>query len=267
MRFTPTAFYGSQLGQTLVATLSGAGATSGSFTSGGINYGYIKFTSGSYTLNVTTGAEIDMLIVGGGAGGSVISAQGSKGGGGGGVYTTTTRLYKGSYSVLVGAGGSVNNNGISSSISAYGYNYYAEGGNSTGEQGIPIGYPAGMDGPVCSGGLDFGHGGGGGAAASGSNGFCSGANVGQGGAGGEGLTYNFDGTPSVYGSGGGGGGGILVGGNGGAGGTNAGNGGGFSTGPTNAINGYGGGGGGEASTNTGGAGTGGHGIVIIRYRL
>lgn len=265
MRFTPFTFVGSQ--QLGTFGFEASGGTTGTFSSGGIDYSYLKFTSGSYTLNVTTGAEVDLLIVGGGAAGIVNGTAGSKGGGGGGVYVATTRLYKGKYNVSVGGGSIPDASASGSYITAYGLSYAAGGGSRTGEQGSPNNYPPGSNGPVCSGGADKGNGGGGGAAASGSNGFCSfPANRGQGGGGGEGLTYNFDGTPSVYGSGGGGGGGVGVGANGGGGGTNAGNGGGYSFGPTSAINGFGGGGGGEASSNTGGAGSGGHGVIIIRYR-
>jgi hypothetical protein len=50
MRFTPTAFMGSGIGGQLIATA--IGATSGSFTSGSTNYGYIKFETGSFNLNI-----------------------------------------------------------------------------------------------------------------------------------------------------------------------------------------------------------------------
>ena len=268
MRFTPSAFLGSeQLGTFSFDTP--AGATTGTFSSGGIDYNYLKFTSGSYTLNVTTGAEVDLLIVGGGAAGIVNGTAGSKGGGGGGVFVATTRLYKGTYNVSVGGGSIPDASASGSYISAYGLSYAAGGGASTGEQGSPNNYPPGSNGGACAGGSNRGYGGGGGASASGSVGFCDGSNNGQGGNGGEGLTYNFDGTPSVYGSGGGGGGGTHVTSRGGVGGTNAGNGGirPFGQGPTSAINGFGGGGGGESSSNSGGAGNGGHGIIIIRYTL
>jgi hypothetical protein len=266
MRFTPTTFIASeQLG---TFEFNANGGTTGTFTSGGIDYSFVKFTSGSYILNVTSGAEVDVLIVGGGAGGLQSLVAGSKGGGGGGVYSSTIRLYKGTYNVNVGQGSLPDANGGNSFISAYGNVYLAGGGAGTGENAAPNNNPAGNDGPVCSGGADRGFGGGGGALVSGSNGFCNDLNEGMGGAGGEGLTYNFDGTPSVYGSGGGGGGGTQISSRGGLGGTNAGNGGNrpFGEGPTNGVDGFGGGGGGESATNTGGAGRGGHGIVIIRYR-
>jgi hypothetical protein len=86
-----------------------------------------------------------------------------------------------------------------------------------------------------------------------------------GGNGGEGLTYNMDGTASVYGSGGGGRGRATPGGfaSGGSGGTNAGNGGSFVAAATSAIANFGGGGGGGY----GSVGNGGSGVVIIRYTI
>lgn len=269
MRFTPTALLGSQqLGTFNFQTP--AGATTGTFSSGGIDYGFIKFPSGSYTFNVTTGAEVDLLVVGGGGAGIVTPDIGSKGAGGGGVlYAPSTRLYKGTYSVVVGGGAIPNQVQASgSSISAYGVSYTTTGGYGTGESGLPTTFPPGANSPNCSGaGGNRGFGGGGSSAASGSDAFCNPSNLGIGGNGGQGLTFNMDGTPNVYGSGGGGGGGTAIGASAGVGGTNAGNGGGRTTSVTSGVNGFGGGGGGEYAGNSGGAGSGGHGTVIIRYRI
>jgi hypothetical protein len=265
MRFTPFTFVGSQqLGTFNFDTP--AGATTGTFSSGGVDYGYVKFTSGSYTLNVTTGAEIDMLIVGGGGGGRVDGTTvAGVGGGGGGVYYSEIRLYKGNYNVFVGAGGAQNITGISSSISSYGIYYSAEGGNNVGTSGLPQSNSPGANSGNCGGSNNTAGGGGGGASATGSSAFCPPSNKPDGANGGEGLSYNMDGTPSVYGSGGGGGSAANAFAQGGIGGTNAGNGASYNTTATNAVNGFGGGGGGERAGNPGQAGSGGHGIIILRY--
>lgn len=252
MRFTPTAFFGGQLGPTFIATAQGA--SSGSFISGGIDYGFIKFSSGSYTLNVNSGAEVDLLLVGGGAAGD------RTGGGGGGVFQSSTRLYKGTYTVIAGRGGTSGSLAVSSSISANGIRYEALPGSITGSSGQPTSFAAGANSDC--GGSNLAGGGGASAAQNGFNSTCTPSIVG--GNGGQGLTLNFDGTSSVYASGGGGRGRATAGGlaSGGAGGTNAGNGGSFVAAATSAINGFGGGGGGGYTS----VGSGGHGVVIIRYR-
>jgi hypothetical protein len=264
MKFTPTSFLSGQLGPTLIATTEGG--TSGSFTSGGIDYGFIKFTTGSYTLNVSTGTDVSMLVVGGGGGGE-LTPDSQVGGGGGGVFYTDTRLYRGTYNIIVGAGGNSDNNGQSSSITAYGYLYEAGGGFKAGTSGFPQSNAPGSNSGNCGGtGVNRGGGGGGGAAATGSSAICPGGRA-NGANGGQGLTYNMDGVASVYGSGGGGGSATGAFAQGGLGGTNAGNGASYNTDATNAINGFGGGGGGERAGNTGQSGKGGHGVVVIKYRL
>jgi hypothetical protein len=262
MRFTPTAFLGSSLGTTLIATAEGA--TSGSFTSGSINYAYIKFTTGSYTLNVTTGAPVDLLIVGGGGGGFTGSTNAGQGGGGGGIYYSEARLYKGIYNVVVGAGGAANVTGSNSYVSAYGISYNVFGGSNDGTSGFPQSNIPGTN-IVCAGLNNSAGGGGGSAVATGSSTFCPGNNRPDGGAGAEGVTYNMDGTPSVYASGGGGGSAANAFAQGGNGGTNAGKGASYNTTAINAIDGFGGGGGGERAGNPQQAGSGGHGTIIIRY--
>ena len=249
MRFTPTAFIGSQAG-----TLSFIGGVSGSYTSGGINYGFNKFTT-SGTLTVGSNTDVDILVVGGGASG------GQTGGGGGGVLYNSIRLYKGTYNVTVGGSVVSGSNGQSSSIAAYGYNYLAMGGEAGGNSGQPTSNLPGAS-FSCGGGNSPG-GGGGSAATSGSDATCTPSSIGGNGA--NGLTYNMDGTASVYGSGGGGRGRATPGGfaSGGSGGTNAGSGGSFPAFATSAINGFGGGGGGSYDGRGGGA----SGVVIVRYRL
>jgi hypothetical protein len=261
MRFTPTAIFGSSVGSSLQAIATGA--QSGSFISGGINYGFLEFqyTTGSSTLTVATGANVDILLVGSGAG-----AAGQTGGGGGGVNVISTRLLRGFYTISVGAGGARRGNGNPTSLTGYNINYIAGGGEG-GVSGLPTSNTFGASSGNCGGGNTAG-GGGGGASQTGSSAFCPPSNVPNGAAGGEGLTYNFDGTASVYGSGGGGGGDNSAFAGGGPGGTNAGNGASYNAAGTSAINGFGGGGGGERAGNfPSSGGTGGHGTIIIRYTI
>ena len=252
---------GSGIGGTLIATA--IGATSGSFTSGSINYGYLKFSTGSFNLDIVGGANVDILLVAGGGGGYTGSVQGGQGGGGGGVDVVSARLLRGSYNVTVGAGGNGNENGKPTALSAYNLLYYVSGGRADGTSGFPQFNAPGAN-ALCSGGNDVG-GGGGSAAATGSSAFCPPSGAPNGANGAEGLTYNFDGTPSVYGSGGGGGGATQAFSQGGIGGTNAGNGANYNTFSTDAINGFGGGGGGDRDGNPNQGGRGGNGVLIIRY--
>jgi hypothetical protein len=265
MRFTPTSFLGASIGGSLIATANGA--TSGSFTSGGFNYGFLEFPIGSTTLDITTGANVDILLVAGGGGGFTGSLNAGNGGGGGGVSIVSTRLLRGTYNVIVGEGGTANEDGKPTSLSSYGLNYFVSGGFANGTSGEPqLNSPGTNIGNCGSSGTSAG-GGGGSAAATGSTPFCPENNIPNGANGGQGLTYNFDGTASVYGSGGGGGGGTRAFSGGGFGGTNAGDGAGFNTPSTNAINGFGGGGGGDRAGNPNAGGSGGHGTLIIRYTL
>jgi hypothetical protein len=248
MRFTPTSFF-AQTG-----TLSFSGGVTGSYTSGGINYGFTKFTS-SATLVVGANTDVDIFVVGGGGSGD------RTGGGGGGILYTSTKLYKGTYDVKVGLGGVNGTNGQSSSISANGYVYQALGGTSTGLSGEPTQYSAGANSDC--GGANLAGGGGASAAINGYDSTCIPSATG--GNGGEGLIFSLDGTPNVYSSGGGGRGRSTSGGfaSGGGGGTNAGNGGSFPQAATSAVDGFGGGGGGGYIS----VGNGGSGTIIIRYKL
>lgn len=268
MRFTPSAFLGSLVGKELKATATGA--TSGSFISGGINYGFLEFATGSFNLNVSIGADIDILLVGGGGGGntgSVATTVIGVGGGGGGVNLISTRLLRGNYTINVGQGGTPNENGQSTTLTGYNINYSAGGGRADGISGLPQFNSPGLSIGNCGLAGTSAGAGGGSAAATGSSPFCPGNNIPNGANGGQGLTYNFDGTASVYGSGGGGGGGTRAFSQGGTGGTNAGDGASYNTNATNAVNGFGGGGGGERAGNPNQAGRGGHGALIIRYTL
>lgn len=264
MRFTPTAFIGSAIGGSLVATATGA--ESGSFTSGGINYGFFKFTTGSATLTISTGANLDILLVGGGGGGFTGSANAGNGGGGGGVNLVSTRLLRGSYTINVGTGGTPNENGQSTTLTGYNLVYTGGFGRADGVSGAPQSNING-DNVSCAGLNNSAGGGGGGASQTGSSAFCPGNNIPNGANGGEGLTYNFDGTASVYGSGGGGGSAANPFAQGGGGGTNAGNGASYNGNAGNAINGFGGGGGGDRAGNPNVGARGGNGTLIIRYTI
>jgi hypothetical protein len=258
MRFTPFSFMGA-IGGSLVATA--VGAQSGSFTSGGINYGFFEFTTGSTTLNISTGANVDILLVGGGAG-----SQGQTGGGGGGVNVISTRLLRGAYTINVGTGSISNVVGGPTSLTGYNINYVVSGGQF-GASGTPQSNAAGLSSGECGGLYNTAGGGGGGASQTGSSAFCPPSNIPDGANGGQGLTYNFDGTPSVYGSGGGGGSAFNAFAQGGVAGTNGGNGASYNTNAASGSNGFGGGGGGERANSPGSGGRGGHGTLIIRYTI
>lgn len=264
---------------TLVYSPSGPAATGGTITtysSGGVTYKVHTFTSDG-TLDITTGGNFDVLVVGGGGSGSMEYEQNSSGNGGGGggevVYSAAYNGVPGSYSVIVGDGG-INVGGGFSGTAYNGnvssiFTFSAAGGiafsseDQTGKTGGASGSGnAGGTGSISAGG------GGGGAGAAGSN--ASGT---TGGNGGIGLAYDISGTLTYYGGGGGGSAGYLGGGNFG----------------TQGLGGLGGGGNGvkpgdprpNGQTNTGGgggagtnggtfgtprnAGYGGSGIVIIRY--
>jgi Concanavalin A-like lectin/glucanases superfamily len=242
---------------------------------------------GTY-INVYT-----LVVAGGGGGGN----QWGGGGGAGGLtynsnYIIATNI---NYPIVIGAGGAgslVNSvrggNGTSSSFSTITTTGGGGGGtrnNNTGNypQSLSpyIGSDGGSGGGACSkgnaGGANTlgqgyaggsglsdnstydGGGGGGGAGAVGGNGGSSG------GAGGSGLSFNFaNGTPIAY-AGGGGGGSTGTAGAAGTGGGAAGGGG--STNGSNANTGYGGGGGGGSSTSGTSGGNGGSGTVIVSYPL
>lgn len=265
-------------------------ATGGSVTtiSDGLdNYRVHTFTS-SGTFTVVSGGEVEYLVVGGGAGGR---ASG-KGGAGGGGYRcsvagessgrnssaeTKVNLAQGSYTVTIGAGGSANTNGASTTFSSItslgggtGGDYYSSTGNGTNNAGASGGCGGGGGGvqsaTVGSGGagtagqgFDGGDGAtyfsyppGGGGGGAGQAGLNAVNNVGAG-DGGDGIESSIDGNPT-YRSGGAGAYGWS--------GTGAGSPGLGGAGATNVA--------GAANTGGGGGGNnkaGGSGIVIIRYRI
>lgn len=229
-------------------------------------------TTGSHTFTLLAGAtSLQYLIVaGGGAGGGDISGGAGGGGGGGGYLTgTVSNPVAGSYTAVVGAGGTGNgynngNNGNNSSIAGTSLNLTAHGGGGGG-----AGYTSGIN-----HGLN-GSGGGSGGGAGGNNGTSGGSVITYGGNGTSGEGHNGGNGGGNTGSAGGGGG---AGGNGTAG-SGGGNGG---VGTSNSISGnavtYGIGGAGNnavvgaANTGNGGGGAystsgyaGGSGIIILKY--
>jgi hypothetical protein len=248
--------------------------TTGTYESGGVNYNYYEFTgSGSITFSQGGLAEI-LVIGGGGCGGRNDGTQATThvgGGAGAGGYLETSTAYfsADTFTITVGAGGTVGDrgsgrNGNSSRIG----NYYALGGGGGGNGndvnpslggsgGGTNSGASGTDGLGNNGGaiqVNSGGGGGGGAGAVGNNGSS-----GTGGAGGAGLSSSITGS-SVTRGGGGGGGAQTTAGAGGSGGGGAGS---VSTTATSGTANTGGGGGGSRN---GTAGSGGSGIVIIKVR-
>jgi len=249
-------------------------------------------TTGTSTLNVEVGGQVEYLVVGGGGGGG--RGRGGGGGGGGALYGSTN-VSEENITISVGAGGtgaiyspaSGARNGMDSSfngIVAYGggfggfswSQYTAEvepdggtggaggGGigvrNSTPGTGAPgitgQGY-AGGAGVSTSSSTTSAGGGGGGAGETGQD-----ASNGVGGNGGSGIEWPT-GSGNYYG---GGGGGYVESGTPGSGGTGGGGAGAISTNDgANGLTNTGGGGGGGGGSFLSDGGNGGSGIVIVRY--
>ncbi len=244
------------------------------------------FTSnGTLTLPTATDS-IEFLIVGGGGGGGgggTAGNEGHGGGGGGGLLTSddigTISLSAGSYSIVIGSGGSQSSKGGNSSA----FGYTAEGGGfggftssaagSGGSGGGGRGYSgtqsggAGNAGPPRQGyaggtgnwvsGQIMGGGGGGGAGNTGGAGTSS-----VGGAGGVGRSISITGSAIFYAGGGGGARDSSAGTGGNGGGGNGATG---TTGSGGAGTANRGGGGGGAGRSGGSGGAGGSGIVIVRF--
>jgi len=282
--------------------LSATGGTESTYTYGGINYKVHKFTS-SGTLTVNSGGLVDVLVVAGGGGGGGSTAGG--GGAGGLLWTTGFTVAGGSFSVIVGAGGTgsrsadygvpnntVGVNSVFSTKTAIGGGY-GFGGKSTGSRlasaggsGGSGGYYSGNDILVNAGGsgtsgqgydgttsvatADWGGCGGGGAGGFGGN---NASNVATTRYGGVGVNMSSYFGTSVGASGyfcGGGGGGVTS----ALGASPGGNGGGGNGGPGDSSaqptsgstnTGGGGGAGGFYQSTNNGGGNGGSGIVLIRY--
>jgi len=260
--------------QQVVAT----GGTVTDIIDGGVNYRVHTFTS-SGTFEVTAGSgEVEYLVVAGGGGGSSSNFGGGGGAGGyrasvsgessgGGVDAESPiSLSEGVYTVTIGDGGAVENNGqnsvfhtITSLGGGFGVTRTTAGDGGSGgacadlrSGGIPGSGTSGQgfdgeNGDI-ENGVGTGGGGGGGAGGLGTEGTAT-----QGGDGGPGVSSQIDGTSTARAGGGAGASNTGNNGTGGLGGGGAGNG-------QNGANNTGGGGGANG-------GNGGSGIVIVRYRI
>jgi hypothetical protein len=283
---------------TFIPFASGVGAANFSDAATGTYTGfkYKTFTSGSGTLTVTTAGLADIVVVGGGGAGGSGAFYGAGGGGAGGVIAlSNVYLPAGTLTVTVGAGSAKSalqgsptflgdfvaiGGGLGGAFDAAspivdympGINGGSGGGGNTQTNGSRNG-GAGLLGQGFAGGLGVssttngqGSGGGGGASAVGAAGVTS-----TGGAGGAGTTTSIAGTtPSgAYVAGsyaiGGGGGGCGT--TNGAGGSGGGGAAAATTGNPGAVNTGGGGGGGFVASTGGTGGAGGSGIVIVRVAV
>lgn len=255
-------------------------ATGGTVTTSG-DYKIHTFNS-SGDFIVTSGGEVEFLMVAGGGGGG--TDYGGGGGGGGLITSSSYNIGVNTFPVVVGAGGAgakPGGNGNNTTL----FGLTATGGGGGGAPGVAAGQNGGSGGGgtissqnaggtgtagqgnnggtgISSGG-DPASGGGGGSTAAGANGVN-----GQSGNGGAGTTSSISGTSTNYAAGGGGGGydpyGTLAGAGGSA---NAGDGADNdgAAGESATSNTGAGGGGGAGNQGTGGSG--GSGIVIIKYKF
>jgi hypothetical protein len=245
-------------------------ATGGTITTYGSYKVHTFLSSGSFSVNGSTGS-VDVLIVAGG-GGAGSNAGGDGGGGGaGGVIVTSLTLAVGTYPVTIGSGGSGSstasnggngNNSVFSGNTAIGGGggstgtYHASSGGSgggAGSNGSSQGNPgSGTSGQGFSGGSDYsseGSGGGGWQQAGNGNGT-----------GGNGNVNSYRTGSNIYYAGGGGGGRDAYNTSGGQGGGGDGR---TLSGNTPGTANTGGGGGGSGGSSHGQPG--GSGIIVIRY--
>ena len=259
----------------------------GTPANGGIRYNSTTTATELYQnsawATITTGVySVDYLIVAGGGSGGYDTTGNCGGGGAGGYIASSTIVTGGSYSIVIGAGGTAPTSALSVGVSgsnSTGFSQTAIGGGGggaynnlaalTGGSGGGGGQTArpgaaGTSGQGYAGGAsgNTGYGGGGGGGAGAIGGTSTGTNGEIGGNGGVGLDWQSLGT--YYGGGGGGSNHSYAASQGGIGGTGGGGNGHYgaaaaTAGTTN--RGGGGGGGGEGKA----AASGGSGIVIIRY--
>lgn len=184
------------------STVVGALATGGTdvyeIVVGGITYAVHQYTNvGTFDFVLSTEKDIEYLVVGGGGGGGGLAEDPNGGGGGAGGFLTGTisGLAAGTYSVVVGNGGSAATNGQDSQFDTI----IATGGGrgGSGSSGISGGSGGGAGSAsgvaTISGGSAIAGQGYGGGSASGSSvtyGISTQGCGGGGGAGGSGLTGN-----------------------------------------------------------------------------
>ena len=267
---TATSFAGSGAALTGIPIL--AFAATGGTVSTITGYKVHTFTS-SGTFTATKSGTVEVLIVAGGGGGA--SAGGGGGGGGGILHNTSKLLTAGTYTVTIGAGGSVNNGGGNSLFGTMQANGGGSGSGGGGGSGGGQGHqsPTNLIGiypnQASADGMGYGNAGGGHTYV---NPYPSGGGGGAGGAGGA-QAFNTTGRNGFAGIGkifavngqntyysGGGGGGYYYGGTSNAGGA----GGGGATGVAGTAN-RGGGGGGGSTNSASDQKSGGSGIVVVRY--
>jgi hypothetical protein len=233
--------------------------------------------TGELTVSILDGnpssvLSVDVLLIAGGGGGG--SQAGGGGGGGGGYLESFSKLRIGNYAIIVGDGGSPDQNGQNSSFNQL----IAFGGGAGGSFGFPgksggsgggagqsslLAGGQGLQGQGFNGGgvdiIGYASGGGGGASE-------SAINITQtylASTGGTGKFNTFMDGSTIYYAGGGGGGSSNFNGQGGVGGGGSQ----LSTLSRDGQNNSGGGGAGAKNNTTSTAGRGGSGIVIIRYRI
>ena len=264
-----------------------SGGTISTYTDNGILYAVHVFNSNS-TFTLNTAKTVDYLIVGGGGGGgNYTSNTGGDGGGGGGAggyyYNTGVSMSAGSYSAVIGSGGSSNSNGGTSSFNGAtsggggnGGSDHSGGGSGSngtvGGSGGGTGCRSDSPGSAGSGGNTNERNNGGGVYANdaGAGGGGAGSVGGNtragnlGGHGGSGQSNSITGTAVIYAVGGGGG---VQSGTGGGDGSANGDGVGAkgSTQATAGTANRGNGGGGSGNSSAGSGASGGSGVVIIRY--
>ncbi len=259
-------------------TLNSISPASGGVITYSNGYTIHTFTSSSAFI-APSNLNVEYLVVGGGGSGGINTAGNGGGGGAGGFLSgIINNLPASNYSITVGSGGSIGNNGGNSSFHTYTAIGGGKGGWYLNNAGSSGGSGGGGGQHICLGGAGtsgqgnaggnavgpngLGAAGGGGAGAIGNNSY--GPSQASGGYGGAGLISSITGNAVYYAGGGGGSshnsspvlslGGIGGGGNGHYGGTTATNG--------QPNTGGGGGGGGEGYQ----PGVGGSGIVIIKYQ-
>ncbi len=252
-------------------SITAVGGTKTTIIDNGISYTVHTFTSNGI-FNISTPANVSVLVVAGGGGGGG-NQRGEGGGGAGGlIYNSSYFVAASLITVSVGSGGGRNaqgENSVFNTLTAIGggrggeyrANLASVGGSGGGGSGVGSSHAgaAGTAGQGNAGGYGYvgtadGGGGGGGAGAVGADGV---SNT-RGGAGGNGLNYSINGS-NVYYAGGGGGGTDKLGAGGAGGLGGGGNGYNYPSGQTNGTPNTGGGAG------SGGNNSGGSGIVIVRY--
>ena len=122
---------------------AGTGGTTNTYTENGINYKSHTFTS-SGTFTVTTAGYFDIMLVAGGGGGGGYHAGG---GGAGNVVIINDTISTGSYSLVIGAGGTSQTGGVGfNGANTTGFGETAFGGGGGSKYGATLGMNGGSGG-------------------------------------------------------------------------------------------------------------------------